>query len=324
MLKRYGALAALALVLVLPLGRARAEEWPTRPVRIVCTFAAGGAADVLARIVAENLTRAFGQQFFVETRLGAGGLVGVQSVVHAEPDGYNLVITTLSLHVITPIINPKAGAEAVHDLTKIAYLAGSPIVLVVNPATGVKTIPDFIAYAKRSGKPLTYSSSGVGSNGQLVAEFFARKAGINVEHVPYKGASQGLMDLVGGHIAFSSQTLSSASGQIRSGNLVALAHTANARIPDYAQVPTFKELGYPELVTTNWFALAGPAGLPREIVEKVNREVVKAMARPEVQEHLRRDGLISEPMDARQFDAFVSGEVAKWTPVVKQLGLSTN
>ncbi|HVY59846.1 MAG TPA: tripartite tricarboxylate transporter substrate binding protein [Xanthobacteraceae bacterium] len=321
MVRHCIALAALGVVLTTPAGPAGAEEWPAHPVRIVNTFAPGGAADVLARIVAERLTRAFGQQFFVETRVGAGGLVGVQSIADTDPDGYNFVITTLSLNVIAPIINPKAGS-VVRELTNIAYIAGSPIVLVVNPNMDVDNLSDFITYAKRNARPLTYSSSGVGSNGQLVAELFAHKAGIRIEHVPYKGASQGLMDLLGGHIAFSSQTLSSASGAIRARSLVPLAHTGSARIPDYPDVPTFKELGYPELVTTNWFALAGPAGLPKEIVGQINREIVAAMAEPEVQERLRQDGLTTEPMDAETFNKFVESEVAKWRPVVNWLGLS--
>ena len=196
---------------------ARAEDWPSRPVRIVCTFAAGGAADILARIVADHLSTVFHQQFFVETRAGAGGAIGAQSVINTPPDGYNFVLVSVSLLSLIPVENPRLGFDPRRDLTNVAYVAGSPVVLSVNAASGMKTLADFVARAKASDKPLTFSSSGVGSMGHLVAELFARKAGLKFEHVPYKGASQGLTDLVGGHIAFSAQTVSSTSAQLKAG-----------------------------------------------------------------------------------------------------------
>jgi tripartite-type tricarboxylate transporter receptor subunit TctC len=318
--RRWAALLALGISLVAPASTS-AQDWPARPVRIVSTFAPGGTADVLARIVAEHLSAAFKQQFFVEARLGAGGAIGVQSVAQSEPDGYNFVITTVALLAITPIVNPKIGYDPVKDLTNIAYIAGSPVVFVVNPSLGAKTLPDFVAYAKKSSAPPTYSSSGVGSNGQLGAELFAQKAGIKFEHIPYKGASQGLMDLVAGHIVFAAQTLSSSSGLIRGGKLLALAHTAERRLPDYPDVATFKEHGYPDLVTTTWFALSGPAKLPKDIVDKVNHEVAKAMAKPEVQQKLRQDGLLTQPMTAEQLRTFIAAETARWRPVIERVGL---
>lgn len=296
------------------------ETWPNKPVRIVNTFAPGGAADILARLVGDNLSSTFGQSFFVEPRAGAGGVIGVQSVAHADPDGYNFVITTLSLLVIAPISNPKVGYDPLKDLTNVGYIAGSPIVFVVNPKKGIKTLADFVALGKRSAEPLTYSSSGVGSNGQLVAETFALKTGIKVEHVPYKGAAQGLTDLVGGHIDFSSQTLSSASALIRSGGLLALAHGGNQRVPDYPDVPTFKESGY-DLIGINWFALAGPAKLPNDIRDKVNRAIADAMAKPESQERLRQNGLFSDPMTPEAFGKFIEAETVRWKPAIEAAGL---
>ena len=160
-------------------------------MRIVNTFAAGGAADLLARTVADGLSSAFGQPFIVETRAGAGGAIGVQSVAATPPDGYNFVITNVSILVLAPISNPRLGYAPLRDLTNIAYIAGSPIVLSVNPASGIKTLDQFVASAKKGGKPLPYSSSGVGSMGQLFAKSFAQQAGIAIEHVPYKGARRG-------------------------------------------------------------------------------------------------------------------------------------
>jgi tripartite-type tricarboxylate transporter receptor subunit TctC len=261
-------LALTALCLSPAVAPAQTQNWPTRPVRIINTFAAGGAADLLARTVADGLTSAFGQPFIVETRAGAGGAIGVQSVMATPPDGYNFVITNVSILVLAPISNPRLGYAPLRDLVNIAYIAGSPIVLSVNPKTGIRTLAQFIDSAGKGGKPLPYSSSGVGSMGQLFAESFAQRAGIAIEHVPYKGASQGLLDLVGGHIAFASQTLTSTFGEISGGTLTAIAQTSDRRLPDFPDLPTFMEQGYPDMVSTTWFSLSGPAGLPADIVKK--------------------------------------------------------
>jgi tripartite-type tricarboxylate transporter receptor subunit TctC len=316
---RRVAAALLAVLACAP--AARAEDWPARPVRIVNTFAAGGAADILARTVADHLSGVFGQQFFVETRAGAGGAIGVQSVVNAPPDGYNFVITNVSLLALVPISNPRLGFDPRRDLTNIAYIAGSPVVFSVNPASGVRTLADFVARAKQSDKPLTYSSSGVGSMGQLVAEYFAQKADIRIEHVPYKGASQGLTDLIGGHIVFSSQTVSSTAGHLHAGTLVGIAQTGKERMPDFPTVPTFNELGYPDLIGTTWFSLSGPAGLPADIVAKVNREVVRAMTRPEAQQRLSEGGLVADAMTVEEFNKLIAAEMARWKPVIEKAGL---
>ncbi len=319
---RYFAFAVAVAVGSLNSASAPAQEWPSRPVRIINTFAPGGAADILARLAADHLSGAFGQQFFVETRAGAGGAIGVQFVAHAEPDGYNFVVTTLSLLAFTPITNPKVAYDPLNDLTNVAYLAGTPVAFLVRTAGNVRSLQDFIAHGKASNKPLTYSSSGVGSNGHLIAEYFGRKASIKVEHVPYKGASQGLTDLIGGHLDFSAQTMSSASGLIRGNAALPLAHTFKERLPDYPQVPTFKELEFPELASTNWFALAAPAGLPRDVAQKVNREIVKMVLRPDVQKRLREDGLVAETFTVDEFREFIVAETARWKPMLIETGLA--
>lgn len=313
--------ASLAVIAALAASSARAEEWPARPVRIVNTFAAGGAADILARMVAERLSVALKQQFYVETRAGAGGAIGVQSVVNTPPDGYNFVITNVSLLALAPTSNPKLGFDPKRDLTNIAYIAGSPVVLSVNAASGMTTLADFIAKAKASDKPLAYSSSGVGSMGHLVGELFAQTAHIRFEHVPYKGASQGLTDLVGGHIAFSTQTVSSTAGQLKAGTLIGLAQTARTRMPDYPTIPTFTELGYADVASTVWFSLSGPAGLPNDIVTKVNSAIVAGMTRPEAEQRLRDLGLIADGMTVAEFNALVDRERERWKPVIERLGL---
>jgi tripartite-type tricarboxylate transporter receptor subunit TctC len=297
-----------------------ADEWPSRPVRMVNTFAAGGTADVLTRLVADQLSATFKQQFFVETRAGAAGTIGVKSVADSPPDGYNFALTNITHLVLAPISNPKLGYDPKRDLTNIGYVAGSPIVLSVSANGSIKTLQDFIDQGRATQKPLTYSSSGVGSSGQLVAEDFARKAGIRIEHVPYKGASQGLTDLAGGHIVFSAQTLSSTAALVRGGQLRAIAHSHSSRLPDFPEVPTLKESGY-DVIATTWFSISGPANLPKDVTEKVNREIARAVSNPEAQARLRRDGLIAEIMSVDELSKYIDAETARWRPVLDQLGL---
>lgn len=299
---------------------AAAADWPTHPVRIVNTFAPGGAADILARMAAEQLTKALGQTFYVETRDGAGGVIGVNSVAHTAPDGYNFVITTLSLTAINPLINPKIGYDPFKDLTHVAYLAGSPIVFLVSAKSDVKTLKDFVAKGKASSKPLTYGVSGFASAGQMVTQSFGQIAGLKFQVIPYKGAAQSQLDLVAGNIDFATPTVTSASPQLQGGTVVALAQTGSERLPDYPNVPTFKELGY-DLVATNWFGLAGPAGLPDDIVQKVNRAINAGMAQPDNQTRVLKEGMIIDPMDAPAYKAFVAHEAERWKPVILKAGI---
>lgn len=299
---------------------ATADEWPSRPVRMVNTFAAGGTADVLTRIVADHMTATFKQQFYVETRAGAGGTIGVKSVADSPPDGYNFALTNASLLVLHPLQNPKLGYDVKRDLVNIAMIAGSPLIVVVNKDNPAKTLKDFLAEAKTSAKPLTYSSSGVGSSGHLFGENLAHLAGVKFEHVPYKGASQGLTDLAGGHIAFSVQTVSSAAALVRGGTLRALAHTGKTRLPDFPDLPTFKELGY-DMVALLWFSISGPAALPKDIVQKVNTDINQAVQTPEVAARLQHDGLIADPMSVEEFSKFIDAETVTWKPALERAGL---
>jgi tripartite-type tricarboxylate transporter receptor subunit TctC len=300
---------------------AAAQDWPNKPVRIVNTFAPGGAADYLARTVADNLSNVFGQQFFVETRPGAAGAIGVNSVVATPPDGYNFVITNISMLVLAPISNPRLGYHPERDLANIAYLGGSPIVLSVNSKGPIKTLDDFIAFGKTSAKPLTFSSSGVGSSGHLFGETFGRKVGINVEHVPYKGAAQGLLDLVGGHIVWSAQTVTSSAGQIRGGTLRGIAVTSKERMADYPDTPTFTELGHPEFNTPIWFALSAPKALPDRILHKMNSEINKIMTAPAMIERMRKEGMVVEAMTPAQLQQLIETETRFWRPAIEQAGL---
>jgi tripartite-type tricarboxylate transporter receptor subunit TctC len=314
--------AALALAGALTTSLpAMADEWPSRPVRIVSTFAAGGAADVLARIVAEHLSTAFKQQFFVEVRAGAGGQIAVRSVIEAPPDGYNFVLLSVSHLVLHPMTRADATYDPLKDLTNIAFVGGSPVVLSVNSEkSGIKTFKEFLERGKSQN--LTYSSSGLGTMGHLVGENFKIMAKIKSDHVPYKGASQALNDLVGGHIVWCSQTLSSSSAFLRAKTLNGLAVSTSERLPDWPDIPTFKEQGFPDLVASIWFALSGPAGLPPDMVKKVNEEILRGLAKPEVAARLRRDGMVPNPMTPEQFQQLIAQEKKVWSPVVEQVGLA--
>lgn len=319
---KHLAVALTACAVLLPSAGA-AQDWPARPVRIVAPFAPGGTADTLGRVAAEQLSEAFHQQFFVENRAGAGGVTGSLAVARMDPDGYNFVVSGIATHAISPSTNPNIGYDALKDFTHVAYFGGPPVVFVAATNIGVKSLKDLVAYAKARNEKLTYASPGAGTSGHLVAEFFAGKAGISIEHIPYRGAAPGVMDVVAGHLRFGSMTWTTASGQIAAGTVVPLAVTSDRRLQDFPDIPTFKESGY-DLVSTTWFSLSAPAGLPKDIVEKVNREVVRAFAKPEVQARLRAEQILVEPMTPEQFTAFVGSELARWKPVAQQIGLKAN
>jgi tripartite-type tricarboxylate transporter receptor subunit TctC len=314
----------LLVVAVAPLAQARAEEWPARPVRIVAPFAPGGTADTLGRIAAENLSESFQQQFFVENRAGAGGVTASLAVARTDPDGYNFVVSGIATHAIAPVINPNSGYDPVKDFTHVAYFGGPPIVFIVPNGLGVKTLGELIAYAKAHHEALTFASPGAGTSGHLLAEYFAQRAGIAVEHIPYRGAAPGVMDVVAGHLRFGSMTWTTASGQIAAGTVIPLATSAPERLADFPSIPTFKELGYPDMVSTTWFSLSGPAGLPEGIVEKVNHEVIKALAKPDVIARLKVEQILTEPMTPAEFTRFVAAEVARWGPIAERIQLKAN
>ena len=300
---------------------ATAQDWPDRPVRVIVPFGAGGTSDVLARTVTEKLSTALKQQFVVENRTGAAGQIGVQAIASAPPDGYTIGVTNVSTLSLVPIINARTSYDPVKDFTHIAYMAGAPVVLAVFPGLGIKTLQEFVDYAKKNGKPLTFASPGTGSDGHLVGEAMAAALGLKFEHIPYRATGQALTDAVGGHVNFTTFTLSSTASFIREGTLTAIAVTSPERMPDYANVPTFKELGYSALVSSTWFSLSGPAKLRPDIVERLNGEVQAALAAPDVQQKLRRDGLLSLPMSAAEFSKFVEEEGARWKPLIESAGL---
>ncbi len=304
---------------------AHAQAWPNKPVRIVAPFAPGGAADTLGRIVAEPLSAAFKQQFFVENRAGAGGMIGAASVATAAPDGYTLVVSGVASHVIAPAMAANPSFDPVRDFTHIAYLGGPPVLWIVNPEHPAKNYKEFLAWAKASPKPIDYISPGTGTQGNLFAEGLARREGFKLVHIPHKGAGPALMDLIGGHVPFGSVTFSSAAELIRSGKVRPIAVSAEKRLANFPDIPTFRELGYDDLVTATWFGLSGPAKLPPEIAQALGREITNnILHRPEVQKRMAQDEIETRLMTPDEFTRFLAGEVARWVPLAKSLNLQAN
>ena len=295
-------------------------EWPDHAVKIVAPFAPGGTADTLGRLVAAHLSERLKQSFVVENKPGAGGAVGSEQVSKSDPDGYTFVVSGIASHVIAPNLPRGTPYDPLKDFTHIALFGGPPAVLAVNPDLPAKTLKEFVALAKSQPGKLTYGSPGNGTQGQLVAELFKREAGIEIVHVPYKGASRAVQDLLGGQISSVSTTLTTASGQIKGGRARGLALSSAKRLADYPDIPTFAEQGYPNIIGTVWFSLSGPAGVPTDIVNKLNAEVREALKSPQVRERVRHDGIEPNELDARRFTAFVAEELKRWAPIVKASG----
>jgi tripartite-type tricarboxylate transporter receptor subunit TctC len=313
---------ALALALVAVQGWA--QQYPVKPVRIIVPFAPGGSADTLGRIVAGKLTESLGQNFVAENRPGAGGLVGSEIASNSPPDGYTLVVSGVASHAIAPTLARKPPFDPVKDFTHIALFGGPPAVFGVHPSMPVKDLKSFVAFAKARPGQLSYGSPGNGTQGHLVAELFRQTTGLKLIHVPYKGAALAMVDIVAGHIHSISTTLTTASGQIKAGRVRALAISSENTLPDYPGVPTFKAAGYPSLVATVWFSLSGPAGVPADIVNRLNSEVRRILQLPEVRERLSRDGIVPNQLDPKAFTNYVAAEVKRWAPVIKASGAQVN
>ncbi len=308
----------LALAATLAAAPTFAAEWPTRPIKIIAPSTPGGAADTFARLLAEFLPPLLHVPVIVDNRAGAGGLIGVVAASHAEPDGYTFTTSSVAYLAVAPAVAPGSTFDPIRDMTHIAYLGGPPNVFVVNPALGVHSLAELIARARAAG-PIDYVSPGVGSLGDLLFEYFAGEAGIKVQHIPHKGGSQAMIDLIAGNVMVGSMTWSSAVAQVRAGNVIPLAVSSPQRIAEFPTLPTLREEGFDNLVVLTWYAVSGPAGVPSDIVSKLNRAVIAAWAIPELQRRLAEDAIVSEPMTPAQVTALVDAEVRKWGPVARRV-----
>jgi tripartite-type tricarboxylate transporter receptor subunit TctC len=315
MTRRFVVLIALAAAIATA-APAHALDWPTRPVRIVAPSTPGGAADLFGRLVADNLTVQLKQRFYVDNRAGGGGLIGAAFVAHAEADGYTYVTSSIAYHAIEPAASANPGFDPMRDATHIAYVGGPPNVFLVSPKLGVRTLPELVALARQ--KSLDFVSPGLGTLGHLLVEEFAHEAGIKLQHIPHKGSAQAMLDLLAGNVLFGTMTWSSALGQIRAGKVIPIAVSSRHRVAEYPDVPTLAESGYPDLVANTWYAISGPAGVPDEIVVKLNHAVADVLVLPEVKKRLDDDAIEREPMTPAQVTAFFASEIARWGPIARK------
>ena len=289
-------------------------DWPDKPIRIIVTFAPGGAADIWARIIADPLSKALGQSVVIENRGGGGGIVAATQVARAEPDGYAILMGGLAPQILAPAIAGNAGFDAIRDFSHIAYIGGPPIVLVVPPSSELRSVDDIIAAAKAD-KFSGYASSGVGTLGHLVVEYVAKRHNLKLTHIPYNTAA--FADIIAGRVPMGSFTWGAALGQVQGGTLRALAVTTEARRPEAPEVPTFKELGY-DLVASTWFSFSGPKGLPKEIVQRLNRETIRILELPEIKKRVIQDAFDPKPLTPDELAAFMETETARWTPIAQE------
>ena len=310
--------ALLAVAFAPLIGFAQDAAWPQKSVRIVVPFAAGGSSDALGRIVAQGLTEIFKQPFVIENRGGAGGVLGSQMVAKMPPDGYTLVVSGVASHVIAPLENPKV-LEPIKDFTHIAILGGPPIALAVNAGIAPTDVKSFIQYAKSEPKGVSWGSPGQGTHGYLIGEAFEVLTKTPMQHIAYKGAAPAVADLVAGHIPASFTTLSTAATQVQAGKVRILAVSSAKRLPMFPNVPTFTELGYPTLTGITWFSLSGPAGMPADVVTRLNAAVRKIMHSAHAQEQLAKTSMETYDFDVPRFNQFVAAEIKQWAPMVKQV-----
>jgi len=273
----------------------------------------------MGRTFATALALALGQPFVIDNRPGAGGAIATEAVARAEPDGHTLMVSGLPYHVLGPAMNPNVTFDPIRDFSHIAYFGGSPLVLVVHPSLGVTTFAQLSALAAASTTGLDYVSPGLGTVGHMVAEYLASQAKLDLRHVPYRGGAAAIIDLVAGHMKVGCLTWSTTLQHVRAGTLVALAISTAERLPDAPDLPTFAELGYPDVVLTAWFSLSGPAGLPEPVVTRLNGLVNEAMAQPDVRKSLERDASLSRPMTPAELTAFLRSETEKWAPAARSL-----
>ena len=308
-----------AAVLLAANGAAVAQDYPARTIRMVVSFAPGGGTDTNARIVSQKLSEQLGVQVVVDNRPGAASMLGTEIVARASPDGYTL-LTASPEFTVNPSLQPKIPYDALKDFAPISQTVSSQYVLSTHPSVPVRTVKEFIAFAKARPGELNYGSSGIGSANHLASELLQVMTGIKLVHIPFKGAGPATIALLGGQISFMFSSTTAAVGHIRSGKLRGIAVTGPNRFSELPNVPTVAEAGIPGFVITGWFGVLAPAGTSREIVGKLNAEIVKAVQNPSVRERFAALGTIPVGSTPEAFAQFLRAEIEKWARVVKASG----
>lgn len=311
-----GVCAAFALA-----APAALAQYPDRPIRILIPFTPGGGTDILARMLGQKFSEAWGQQVVADNRPGGNGIIAAELTAKANPDGHTLLMVAIG-HAINPSLQKKLPYDTLNDFAPISLTAILPLMLAVHPGVKANNVQELIALAKSPSKPLTYASGGIGSSQHLAAELLNHMAKIRMTHVPYKGGNQGLLDLVAGQLDLMASTILTVAPHARSGRLRALAITTAKRSPAWPELPTVAESGVKGYESIAWYGLVAPAGVPPAVLQKINAEAIKAVKAPDVQDALTKQGAEPVGSTAAQFSDFIKNETTKYARVVQQAGVS--
>jgi tripartite-type tricarboxylate transporter receptor subunit TctC len=312
------AVALMLACLAFPAGPVRADEYPSHPIRLIVPFAAGGAADTVARIIGKRLGDALGQTVVVEDRGGGGGLIGTELVKNSDADGYTLLLGQSGPISINPGIYPKLPYDPEKDFVPITMTTSYPYVLVVNPSLGVKTVAELVALARSKPGQLNYGTTGLGSSNHLVTELFDNKAGITMTHIPYRGTSLAVADLIAGQVQVVFADPVSALAQVRAGTLVALAVTSKERSPVAPDLPTIAESGYPGFNAIAWHGILAPAGTPPAIVDRIYAIIGKALQDPATIKLIEQQAIQIVGSSPQAFAGFIKQDIVLWKDVAQQ------
>jgi tripartite-type tricarboxylate transporter receptor subunit TctC len=299
-----------------------AQSYPTKPVRIIVGYPAGGPTDMIARTVAQKLSSALGQQVIVDNRPGASGMIGAELTVKAAPDGYTLLTVPIT-YAVTPSVFPKMPYDAEKDLVPVALVAAAPFILVVHPTLPVKTVKDLIALAKTRPGQINYASASAGGMPHLAGEMFNIMAGVKLTHIPYKGAAPATIDLLAGQVSLMFNNMLSAMPHVKSGKLRAVAVTSAKRSSAVPELPTVAET-IPGFEASGWYGAFAPAATPREIIAKLNGEINRLMRQPDVAQRFAGDGVEAVTMTPAEFGTYLHSEIVKWGKVVKISGATVD
>ena len=297
-----------------------AQSYPTKPIRIIVPFPAGGTADIMARVVGQKMTESWGQPTVIDNRSGAGGNIAAELAAKSAPDGYTLFLCTVGTHAVHQTLYAKLPFDPIKDFFPVAYIAGVPNVVVVHPSIPVTSVPELIAYIRARPGRVNFGSSGTGSSVHMSGEMLKVMAGLEMTHVPYKGNPQAVTDLMAGQIELMITNMPSVIPYIQSGRLRALAVTTKARSPALPDLPTMEEAGVSGYESSAWFGLVSPAAVSRDIVKKLNAEVVRIVGLEDVKRNLASQGAYPLAMTPDEFGAFMKDETAKWAKIVRASG----
>ena len=312
---------ALALAISLAAGSAVAQNFPAKQVRIIVGLTAGGTTDLVARILAQKLGEAWGQNVIVDNRPGASGMIGADLVAKAAPDGYTLLVTPQTSIAVAPALYGKAPYDAVKDFATITLVGSTPLLMIVHPSFPPKTFAEFAALAKRGGERLTFGSGGIGSSPHMAGELLSARLGVRMNHIPYKGENPAIADTIGGQIPIMFANLPVALPHVKAGKLRALANTAAARSPLAPEIPTVAESGFKDFAIATWYGLLGPAGTPGELVARIQRDVSRIVNQPDNRERLTGMGVDIIAGTPEEFAAYLRAEIARYTKVIKETGI---